>query len=200
MKQANKWTVNNVITTVLMCVLIIVIQLVVSMICMMNEFVSMVLSTGFSMLLCAPVYFLLVQKVSKRGVSLVLMTMMGIIYLLIGNWYLLPYLMVVGLILELILWKNGATKNPRRLTVAWLTASLLHNGINLLPIWFFWDVWYKFASESGMSTAYINTYKYYFSNGGWLLFIVLFTTLCGYIGSLFGSALIKKHFEKAGIL
>ncbi len=200
MKRENKWTVNNVITTVLMSALIIVIQLAVNMVCMINDFVSMVLSTGFSMLLCAPVYFLMVQKVSKRGVSFILMTMIGIIYLLIGNWYLLPYLMIVGLILEFILWQSGAMKNRRRLTIAWLTASLLQNGINILPIWFFWDVWYKFASESGMSTSYIDTYKYYFSDAGWLIFIVLFTTACGYIGSLFGGKLTKKHFEKAGIL
>lgn len=44
MKQANKWTVKDVITTVLLTVLLIVIQMVVNMVCMVNDFVSMVLS------------------------------------------------------------------------------------------------------------------------------------------------------------
>ena len=48
MKQANKWTVKDVITTVLLTVLLIVIQMVVNMVCMVNDFVSMVLSVGFT--------------------------------------------------------------------------------------------------------------------------------------------------------
>lgn len=38
MKQANKWTVKDVITTVLLTVLLIVIQMVVNMVCMVNDF------------------------------------------------------------------------------------------------------------------------------------------------------------------
>ena len=48
MKQANKWTVKDVITTVLLTVLLIVIQMVVNMVCMVNDFVSMVLSVGIT--------------------------------------------------------------------------------------------------------------------------------------------------------
>ena len=107
MKQANKWTVKDVITTVLLTVLLIVIQLVVNMVCMVNDFVSMVLSVGFTMLLCAPVYFLMVSRIHKRFVSLIYMTILGCVFLIMGNWYLLPYYIVVGLICEAILWKNG---------------------------------------------------------------------------------------------
>ena len=107
MKQANKWTVKDVITTVLLTVLLIVIQMVVNMVCMVNDFVSMVLSVGFTMLLCAPVYFLMVSRIHKRFVSLIYMTILGCVFLIMGNWYLLPYYIVVGLICEAILWKNG---------------------------------------------------------------------------------------------
>ena len=96
MKQANKWTVKDVITTVLLTVLLIVIQMVVNMVCMVNDFVSMVLSVGFTMLLCAPVYFLMVSRIHKRFVSLIYMTILGCVFLIMGNWYLLPYYIVVG--------------------------------------------------------------------------------------------------------
>lgn len=43
--------------------------MVVNMVCMVNDFVSMVLSVGFTMLLCAPVYFLMVSRIHKRFVS-----------------------------------------------------------------------------------------------------------------------------------
>lgn len=49
MKTTQKWNVRDVITTVLLTVLLIVIQLIVNMVCMANDFVSMVLSVGFTM-------------------------------------------------------------------------------------------------------------------------------------------------------
>ena len=41
MKKINKWSVRDVITTVLLSAVLIVIQLVVNMVCMANDFVSM---------------------------------------------------------------------------------------------------------------------------------------------------------------
>ena len=51
MKETNKWSVRDVITTVLLSAVLIVIQLVVNMVCMANDFVSMVLSVGITMFL-----------------------------------------------------------------------------------------------------------------------------------------------------
>lgn len=199
MSQTKKWTVKDVITTVLLSVLLILIQLVVNMVCMVNDFVSMVLSVGFTMLLCAPIYFLMFGRVRQRGVSFVYMTILGIVFLIMGNWYLLPYYMVIGAICEAILWKNG-WKSKKKMTAAWTIASLLYNGVNLLPLWFFWDTYEKFALSSGMEQSYIDSFVRYYSSPGWLIFIILFTTICGFIGSLTGGRLMDKHFKKAGAL
>ena len=199
MSQTKKWTVKDVITTVLLSALLILIQLVVNMVCMVNDFVSMVLSVGFTMLLCAPVYFLMVSRVRKRFVSFIYMTILGIVFLIMGNWYLLPYYMVIGVICEAILWKNG-WESKKKMTVAWTVASLLYNGVNLLPLWFFWDTYEAFAVSSGMEQSYIDSFVRYYSSPGWLIFIILFTTACGFIGSLIGGRLMDKHFKKAGVL
>ena len=66
MEDSQTWKVKDVITTVLLTVLLIVIQMAVSMVCMANEFVSMVLSVGITVFLCAPVYFLMISRVRKR--------------------------------------------------------------------------------------------------------------------------------------
>lgn len=96
METTNKWSVRDVITLVLMTVLLIVMQLGVNMICMVNHFVSMVLSVGITMLLCGPVYFLMVNRIRKRFVSLVYMTLLGVAFLLMGSWFLLPWFVLVG--------------------------------------------------------------------------------------------------------
>ena len=67
--------------------MLIVIQLVVNMVCMANDFVSMVLSVGITMFLCAPVYMLMVSRIGKRFVTLIYMTILGVIFLLMGNWF-----------------------------------------------------------------------------------------------------------------
>ena len=43
------------------------------------------------MFLCAPVYILMVSRIGKRFVTLIYMTILGVIFLLMGNWFLLPY-------------------------------------------------------------------------------------------------------------
>ena len=197
MENAKKWSVKDVITLVLMTVLLIVIQLGINMVCMVNDFVSMVLSVGITMLVCGPVYFLMVNRIRKRSVSLVYMTLLGLVFLIMGNWFLLPWFIVVGILAEIILWK-GITLN--RLTVSWTVSSLLYNGVNLLPVWFFWDTYYSFAVASGMEQSYIDAYVQYYTAPGWVVFILIFTMFCGFLGSLVGRKLIQKHFKKAGVL
>lgn len=199
-KISNTWSVRDMITTVLLSAVLIMIQMVVNMVTMANHFVSMVLSIGIAVLLCGPVYCLLVSRVNKRGASLVYMTILGVIYLLMGNWYLSVYFVLVGAVCEAILWKSGSCRNLHRVTGAWTMASFLYNGINLLPLWFFWDTYYRFAVSSGMDQSYIDAYRHYFTSPGWLIFILLFTTACGFIGSLAGRRLLNKHFKKAGVL
>lgn len=198
--ETGKWSVRDVITTVLLSILLIVVQLVVNMICMVNDFVSMTLSVGITMFLCGPVYFLLATRVAKRFVTFIYMTLLGIVFLLMGNWFLLPYYIIVGLICEAILWKRGSYRNRNRLTATWTVASLLYNGTNLLPLWFFWDTFYNFTLSSGMDAGYIESYVHYYTDPAWVLFIVVFTTACGFLGSLVGRKLIAKHFKKAGVL
>lgn len=199
-QNMNKWSVRDVISTVLLSAVLIVIQVVVTMATMASHFISMVLSVGIITLLCGPVYCLLVSRVGKRGVSLAYMTILGLIYLFMGNWYLLLHFILVGIICEVILWRKNSPQSPWRITAAWTTASLLFNGINLLPIWFFWDIYYSFAVSSGMERTYIESYRSYYTSPKWLTFILLFSTVCGFIGSQIGKGLLDKHFKKAGVL
>ena len=57
MKTNNKWTVKDVITTVLLTVLLIGIHFVVITVSMVNQFFNCVLSPGVSMFFSAPVFF-----------------------------------------------------------------------------------------------------------------------------------------------
>lgn len=200
MENTNKWSAKDVITTILLSVLLIVVQFAINMIGMVNNFFSMVLSVGITCLLCAPVYFLMVRRVHKRFVNLIYMMLLGVVFLFMGNWFLLPYFILVGIVCEIILWKKGAYESTKRITAAWTTYSALYIGVNVLPLWIFWDTFEAFALGNGMSLEYINSYVDYYSSAGWLVFILVFTTVCGLTGSLIADKLMNKHFKKAGVL
>ena len=87
MKTNNKWTVKDVITTVLLTVLLIGIHFVVITVSMVNQFFNCVLSPGVSMFFSAPVYMLMVSRVNKRFVSLTYLTILGVFFLLTGNLF-----------------------------------------------------------------------------------------------------------------
>ncbi len=200
MENWNKWVARDIITTVLLSLLLIVIQLVINMVAMLNDFVSMVLSVGISCFLCAPIYFLLVRRVRKRFVSLIYMLILGVVFLIMGDWFLLPYFAVVGLICEAILWKQGSYDNPWRITAAWTIYSVLYIGVNLLPMWFFWDSFHQNALASGMTQEYIDAYVRYYSQPGWLVAIVVITAVLGFLGCMVGRRMMQKHFKKVGVL
>ena len=63
--RISKWEIKDVITVILLSLFLIVIQFLINMVCMINHFTSMVLSIGFTMLLCAPVYYLLLCRVRR---------------------------------------------------------------------------------------------------------------------------------------
>ncbi|MBQ9068385.1 MAG: MptD family putative ECF transporter S component, partial [Eggerthellaceae bacterium] len=106
----------------------------------------------------------------------------------------------VGLVSEAILWKRGSYSNPKRIIASWTANGLLHQGTNLLPILFFWDVYYSFAMESGMDQSYVDDYLKYYTEPGWLAFILILTLVCAFVGALIGTKLLDKHFRKAGVL
>lgn len=195
-----RWTIRDVISTVLISMLMIVIQIAINLVCMPNDFVSMVLSTSFSAFACGVVYVLLATRVGKHGCTLIYATMVGIVYLISGNWYLTPWFILVGVISELILIKKDAYQDTRKVIASWSVNGLLHQGTNFLPILFFWDTYYAFAMKSGMEQSYVNAYLHYYTDPFWITFIVIFTLVLAFLGAVVGTRLVRVHFKKAGVL
>lgn len=195
-----KWTIKDVISTLLISMLMIVIQFVINLVCMPNDFVSMVLSTAFTVFICGVVYMLLATRVGKHGCTLIYTTMLGLVYLISGNWYLTPWFILVGVICEFILIKKGSYQNTKKVIASWSVNGLLHQGTNFLPILFFWDTYYAFAMQSGMEQSYVDSYLYYYTTPFWIAFIVILTLVLAFLGAIVGTRLMNKHFRKAGVL
>lgn len=55
-------------------------------------------------------------------------------------------------------------------------------------------------SPAAWSKVDIDSFVRYYTSAGWLAAIILFTVICGFLGSMIGGKLIQKHFKKAGVL
>lgn len=148
-------------------------------------------------LITGPVFMLLAVKVPKFGAVTVMGSMMGILFLLTGRFPLaiIPSILF-GLLADLIV-----SFFPRRkvtLLVAYLFFS--YNVIGpIIPLLFFPSYYAQDLADRGRDLVYIQgAFANITANTGW--FILAGVLVAGLIGGMFGLYLMKKHFEKSGLV
>ncbi len=140
-------------------------------------------------------FMLFLTKVKKPGMILIMSLIMGILMFVTGmTWMPIPFSIVTGIIAELV-YRNGGYKSMR--------SAILTTG--LFPLWacgnylpLFLQRAKYFADKPSYGQEYIDTVAKL--TPSWMFFVLLIATFaCGVIGGFIGKALLKKHFERAGI-
>lgn len=147
-------------------------------------------------ILCGIPFMLYLTKVKKFGMVSLSGIILGLLNMLIGSGILvLIFGIVFGIAADLIM-KAGKYSSWK--------CTLLGNGVFSLWIMGFVSRMFLTRTEffeslvSGYGQEYVDTLMSY--TPGWMfpvLFIVTF--IGGILGALLGKAVLKKHFEKAGI-
>ena len=140
-------------------------------------------------------FMLFLTRVKKFGMIWIMSIIMGIMMLLTGmSWPPLAVSLFSGLLAELV-YRSGNYKSAAKAVITngvfslWVAA-------NYLPLFFNAEKYW--ASRQNYGQDYIDTVTKLMPP--WMCpvtFIAAF--VCGIIGGLLGKALMKKHFEKAGI-
>ena len=141
-------------------------------------------------------FMLFLTKVRKPGMILIMAMIMGILMLLtgMGPWPLLTCA-IAGILSELTV-KSGEYKSVKKSILAYGFFSMWIWG-NYLPL--FTDYEGYFAQRESYGQAYIDAVQNLMPL--WMAPVLLIACfVCGIIGGLLGRALLKKHFEKAGIV
>lgn len=141
-------------------------------------------------------FMLFLTKVRKTGMVFIMAMIMGIMMLLtgMGPWPLLTCA-VAGILSELVL-KSGRYKSVKKSILSYGIFSMWIWG-NYLPL--FTDYEGYFAQRESYGQAYIDAVQRLMPL--WMAPVLLTSCLvCGIIGGNLGKALLKKHFEKAGIV
>jgi energy-coupling factor transport system substrate-specific component len=149
-------------------------------------------------LLAAPVYLLMVAKVPKTGVFVITGVVFGLIYLLMGNPAVAICLATGGLFAEVIA-SVRSYKSKGAITISYIVCMLFHLLGIFGPAWFFTQFYIDTYTKMGYPAEYFDDIigRLTAPMG---ISMVAAVIAAAFAGSLIAERILKKHFEKAGII
>lgn len=169
-------------------------------------FVSAALLLGFSnvllpaiaALISGCVYMLMVAKVPHFGGIAVMGTVMGLFLFISGHF---AVSLIIGIVCSVgadFIGKLGGYKNKKGIFASYIVFSFGLTG-PVLPLWLMKDAYIASLQAKGKDAAYIDG-VFSHINSTTLIVCIAATLVCAIVGGLFGQKMMKKHFEKAGII
>ena len=144
-------------------------------------------------LISGSVYMLLAAKLQKFGGITIMGLVMGLFFFVSGHFVLsFATNIVCGLLADL------KFRSKKLLLVSYVVFSYGLTG-PILPLWFMKDAYIANLTARGKDAAYIDTLFAPINNGSFVAAMAAIL-VCAVLGGLFGQRMMKKHFEKAGIV
>lgn len=150
-------------------------------------------------LFAGSVFMLYIAKIPKRGSLSILGILAGILLFVTGMfWMMSAFFIAFGFIADFIC-STGSFKSFKRNLLAYCIFALAPMGaylpIAVMPAQF--DEFMRRKGEVSSFTGIINAIK---ANWWAIPLMTLGTIICAVIGGFIGKKLLKKHFEKVGII
>jgi energy-coupling factor transport system substrate-specific component len=159
---------------------------------------SYVFLPAVAALLSGSVYMLLAAKVHKFG-SITLMGIVMSLYFFISGHFVLSFVpnLMCGVAADLVA-KWGNYKNKKHILLSYIVFSFGLTG-PVLPMWFMQAQYIANLQARGKSEAYISAMFQHMTLPTFAVCVVAIL-VCSFLGGWFGQKMVKKHFEKAGIV
>ena len=136
-------------------------------------------------------------KVDKFGMITIMAILIAIIMFVTGMGYLgAPITLVAGIIADLIA-KSGGYKSSKKTVISYAVFCIWICA-NFFPVLITAESYRQDLIDGGYSAEYCDgLFKAINSHTIGILVVICF--ICGIIGAFIGKAVVRKHFEKAGI-
>ena len=194
----NKLTVPDLISVGVFTALYFVLVTVATFTCALLPGVGNIVLPALAALISGSVYMLLAAKLQKFGGITSMGLVMGLFFFVSGHFVLsFAANIVCGLLADLIAARDKF-RSKKLLLVSYVVFSYGLTG-PILPLWFMKDAYIANLTARGKDAAYINTLFAPINNGSFVAAMAAIL-VCAVLGGLFGQRMMKKHFEKAGIL
>lgn len=194
----NKLTVPDLISVGVFTALYFVLVTVATFTCALLPGVGNIVLPALAALISGSVYMLLAAKLQKFGGITIMGLVMGLFFFVSGHFVLsFATNIVCGLLADLIA-VRGKFRSKKLLLVSYVVFSYGLIG-PILPLWFMKDAYIANLTARGKDAAYIDTLFAPINNGSFVAAMAAIL-VCAVLGGLFGQRMMKKHFEKAGIV
>lgn len=142
-------------------------------------------------------FMLYMTKVKKFGMLTITGIIFGLLFTLTGHyWWTIIAGFAGGFIGDLLV-KSGDYKSKNKGILAYICVTVVQLSA-YAPLFFDRENQFK-ALREGYGDAYADTLASLTPH--WVFYVAVVTMILGgYFGSLFGIKILKKHFEKAGIV
>ncbi len=136
-------------------------------------------------------------KIEKFGMITIMSILIAIIMFVTGMGYLgAPIILIAGIIADLIA-RSGGYKSFKKTVISYAFFCLWICA-NYFPVLVTAEAYRQDLSDGGFSAEYVDSlFKAINLHTIGILVVICF--ICGIIGAFFGKAVVRKHFEKAGI-
>ena len=141
-------------------------------------------------------YMLFLTKVDKFGMITIFSTIVGLFLWVTGMGYWPTIFGVVFGVLTDLIAKSGNYKSSKKDILGCGVFNIAVFG-NFVPL--FTNIDAYFSTRQSFGEEYIGTLTGIFANTWLIPAMIASCVVCGWIGGFLGKALLKKHFEKAGI-
>ena len=159
---------------------------------------NMTYAPAFIALLAGTVYMLLIAKTKKFGCLILMSAVISVFFFMSGHFAFsfLPNL-ISGILADIIA-KFGKYENKLYNLISYIVFSFGNLG-PVIMMWVVRDAYIEHLVAIGKDTSYINEVMVNsdFSNVAWLSLTII---IGGLLGGLFGQYMLKKHFNKAGMV
>ena len=192
-KNSEKLNVRDYITTAICFVLLYVVFAVigtpVGMSVVGNLFIFAVCA-----LLWGTIYMLLFTKVNKKGVALLFGLILAVLQLM--NFWAIALVLAIGAVVSELVWRKLDRHKFSTMLICFTIQIVFWYLAQALPLIFLKDMY--LAAVPAYAELYSSVYELYV---GPMFFVGFLATVVGCIaGGFIGKLLLKKHFEKAGIV
>ncbi|AOT72019.1 MptD family putative ECF transporter S component [Geosporobacter ferrireducens] len=142
-------------------------------------------------------FMLFLTKVKKFGMVTIMSLLLGLIMFATGHtWVPIMTGAICGILADLI-FKAGKYQSLKHSVIGYGIFSIWIMGA-MLPLWIMRDSYIAYIRNS-MGDEYTNAVLALTPD--WVAFVVIGAAFAaGIVGAFFGKAVLKKHFQRAGIL
>lgn len=192
--NSKKLTIPDLISVGVFTAIYFVLVTIATFSCALLPGVGNILLPAVAALISGSVYMLLAAKLQKFGG----ISIMGLFFFVSGHFVLSFAANIVCGVLADWVASRSQYRSKKVLLASYVIFSYGLTG-PILPLWFMKDAYIANLTARGKDASYINTLFALINSGSFVVCIVAIL-VCALLGGLFGQKMMKKHFEKAGIV